>query len=325
MFICWERRYSKALTRLNEKCRQWLHSVLGESVFFDEPMARHTSLRVGGPADAFAIADDAGLIINLIRGLQQRNLPFWVIGHGSNLLVKDAGIRGVVIVLKKASGSIKVQSDNTIKAMAGTPMSRLCRFALRNGFAGMNFALGIPGTVGGGIITNAGTSIGDMGNVLCEAKFLFPNGEIKKVGREKLRFSYRQMQWKNNQVNQGQLPPILLEASFSLIPEDPVKLKKEAVKIVKWRKKSQPGKFPSAGCFFKNPDPETSAGQLIDLAGLKGKNYGGAEISCKHANFIVNKNKASAADILGLKEMVQETVWKKFNIRLEPEVKIIGD
>jgi UDP-N-acetylmuramate dehydrogenase len=209
--------------------------------------------------------------------------------------------------------------------MAGTPMSRLCRFALRNGFAGMNFALGIPGTVGGAIITNAGTSIGDMGNVLCEAKFLFPSGEIKKIAREKLSFSYRQMHWDNKLENQGGSSPVILEAAFSLIPDDRVKLKKEAMKIVKWRKKSQPGKLPSAGCFFKNPDPETSAGQLIDLAGLKGKNYGGAEISQKHANFIVNKNNASAADILGLKEMVQERVWKKFHISLEPEVRIVGD
>ncbi len=325
MFICWERRCLKALARVDEQCRQWLHSVLGDRVFFDEPMARHTSFRVGGPADAFAIADDVEVIVNLIKGLQQRNLPFWVIGRGTNLLVKDAGIRGVVIVLKKMFGNITVKSDNTVKAMAGTPMSRLCRFALRNGFAGMNFALGIPGTVGGAIITNAGTAIGDMGNVLCEAKFLLPSGEIKKIAKEKLSFSYRQMHWDNKSENQGGSFPVILEAAFSLIPDDPVKLKKEAMKIVKWRKKSQPGRLPSAGCFFKNPDPETSAGQLIDIVGLKGKNYGGAEISQKHANFIVNKNNASAADILGLKEMVQERVWKKFHISLEPEVRIVGD
>jgi UDP-N-acetylmuramate dehydrogenase len=266
------------------------------------------------------------MLIELVKGLGERNLPYWVVGHGTNLLVKDKGIRGVVIVLKKAFGEIMGNSrDGVVRVMAGAPMSRLCRFALRDGLAGMNFALGIPGTLGGAIVTNAGTSFGDMAKVLKQATFLFPNGKIKKIVREKLRLSYRRMGGDNNPAGEGDSAPIILEASLVLNPDDPVRLKKQAAEIVKWRKNNQPISLPSAGCFFKNPDPEKPAGKLIDLAGLKGKCCGGAEISSRHANFIVNKNNASAADILALMDTIQETVRKKFNITLEPEVKIIGD
>jgi len=314
------------LNGIDEDAKKWLQNLLEESVYFDELMSRHTSFHVGGPADAFAIPKNIGVLIELIRGLGQRNLKFLVIGHGTNLLVKDTGFRGVIIVLKKGLNQIRVHAgDGIVSAMAGVPLSRLCRFALKNGLAGMNFALGIPGTVGGGIVTNAGTWLGNIGNVLNKVTVILPDGEIKNIKREKLRFSYRQLLWEYDLKDNAASAPIIVNGYFSLIADDPEKLRKEARKIVIWRKERQPSWLPSAGCFFKNPGSKKTAGQLIDLAGLKGKSYGGAVISDKHSNFIINREKASAADILALKEMIQETIWKKFNIHLEPEVRIIGD
>jgi UDP-N-acetylmuramate dehydrogenase len=314
------------LTEINENVKEWLKTFLEDSVSFNELMSRHTSFRVGGPADAFAIPEDEDELIELIRGLRKRNLKFLVIGHGTNLLVKDAGFRGIIILLKKALNQINLNSgDDMVDAMAGVPLSRLCRIALKNGLAGINFALGIPGTVGGAIATNAGTWMGNMGDVLSKVKVLFPDGEIRTMARKNLRFSYRQLLWENEESCMLALTPIVLVASFALKSGNPEKIRKEAREIVLWRKESQPSWLPSAGCFFKNPASEKTAGQLIDLAGLKGKSFGGAEISSRHANFIINRKNASASDILVLMEIIQDTVMKKFNILLEPEVRIIGD
>jgi UDP-N-acetylmuramate dehydrogenase len=314
------------LTGIDEDARKWLHTFLEGSVYFNEPMSRHTSFQVGGPADAFAIPNDLNILKELIRGLGQRKLKFLIIGHGTNLLVKDTGFRGVIIVLKKALNQIMTHSDDGIvNAMAGAPLSRLCRFAIKNGLAGMNFALGIPGTVGGGIVANAGTWLGNIGNVLKEVTVMLPDGEIRTITKEKLRLSYRQILWENDSAGMTASPSFIVSGCFAFIPDDPEKLRKEARKMVTWRKERQPSWYPSAGCFFKNPTSEKTAGQLIDLAGLKGRSLGGAEISAKHANFIINRKNASADDILALMKMIQETILKKFNIYLEPEVKIIGD
>jgi UDP-N-acetylmuramate dehydrogenase len=314
------------LTEIDEDARKWLKTFLGDSVYFNEPMSHHTSFRVGGPADAFAIPNDLNILTELIQGLGQRHLKFLIIGHGTNLLVKDTGFRGVIIVLKKALNQIMAHSNaGSVYAMAGAPLSRLCRFAIKNGLAGMNFALGIPGTVGGGIFANAGTWLGNIGNVVKEVNVMLPDGEIATLKREKLRFSYRQLLWENDSAGITASAPFIVSGCFTLIPDDPEKIRNEARKIVIWRKESQPSWFPSAGCFFKNPAAEKTAGQLIELAGLKGKSLGGAEISAKHANFIINRKNASAADILALMIMIQETILKKFNIFLEPEVKIVGD
>jgi UDP-N-acetylmuramate dehydrogenase len=314
------------LTGINEDAKKWLQTLLEDSVLFDEPMSCHTSFQVGGPADAFVVAGNLGVLRELIRELGQRNLKFFIIGHGTNLLVKDNGFRGVIIVLREGLNHIiKCSEDGIINVMAGAPLSRLCRFAIKNGLSGFNFALGIPGTVGGGIVTNAGTWLGSIGDILKKVKVILPDGEIRNITKEKLRFSYRQLLWGNHLAGITASAPVIVSGSFELIPDDPEKIRKEARKIVMWRKERQPSWLPSAGCFFKNPDSEKTAGQLIDLAGLKGKSFGGAEISSRHANFIVNRKNASAADILVLMKMIQETIWKKFNIILEPEVRIIGD
>lgn len=307
---------------------KWLKSRFSNNVKFDEPMSKHTSLRVGGPAQAFVAPENIEILKALVKWSWQKNIPYLIIGNGTNLLVKDSGINGVVIVLTKCLKTISQTDINTnwiiVTAMAGVRMQTLCSFALERGLEGMNFAIGIPGTVGGGIVMNAGTSYGSMESVLESINILLPTGQIRKIKKEKLNFAYRKLSWNKEQldVNRGQ--QIVLDGCFRLYPSDSDKLKKEANKILEKRRQRQPTNLPSAGCFFKNPASGKTAGELIEAAGLKGKSIGGAKISSKHANFIINHYKASAADILALMELVEETVSKMFNINLKREVKVVG-
>ncbi len=313
---------------LDNDSKKWLTNLFGNNVKFDESMARHTSLQVGGPADAYVTPESVENLVKLVKWVRQRELPYLIIGDGTNLLVKDNGITGIVIAITRCLKAI-TQSDIvnncvTVTAMAGARMQSLCSFALERGIGGMNFALGIPGTVGGSIMMNAGTAQGSVESVLDSIKILPSTGQIKNISREKLIFSYRKLSWENETSAICQMQPIILEGSFCLFPSDKKKLKQEAETILKTRKKTQPiGSF-SAGCFFKNPLSGKTAGELIELAGLKGKKIGKAEVSAKHANFIINTGKASAADILKLSELIQKKVLTKFNVDLQMEVKIVG-
>ena len=250
-----------------------------------------------------------------------------VIGDGTNLLVKDNGIRGIVVVLakytKKFSKKTEKNREVIITAPAGTKLYELCSFAIKSGLGGMNYAVGIPGTVGGAITMNAGTAHGSTEDVLEDVLIMLPDGKTKRINKSEINFSYRNLSFgKDIKIYQGR--PIILEGSFRLYPFDAATLKKEAEEILRIRNKKQPVSFPSAGSFFKNPEQGKAAGRLIEKAGLKGKKIGGAQVSEKHANFIINTGGASASDILGLMEFIQETVFKTFNIKLEPEVKIVG-
>jgi UDP-N-acetylmuramate dehydrogenase len=313
---------------LDSDSKQWLQKTFGNRILFDESMSRHTSLRVGGPADAYVAPENMETLLALIDWSRKKRIPYTVIGDGTNLLVKDKGIRGIVIVLTKCLNKI-TRNDNgqdqvMVTALAGVRMNRLCWFAIKSGFEGMNFALGIPGTVGGGILMNAGTGYGWVANVLDSIRVLLPTGETQGISRKDLNFSYRKLTWSEEQVRMCQGPCIILDGCFQLHPSDPRKLKKEAITILADRKKKQPTRYPSAGCFFKNPASGKTAGELIDLAGLKAKRIGGAVVSSKHANFIINTGTASAADVLALMKHVQTTVFEAFKVNLEPEVKIVG-
>jgi UDP-N-acetylmuramate dehydrogenase len=313
---------------LNSAAKKWLRHCFGRNVKFDELMSKHTSLRVGGPAGAYVTPETSEDLIKLVGWSWKNKLPYLVIGDGSNLLVKDNGIDGIVIKLKKCLNSIFQDSgekgDVAVTAMAGVRMHALCRFAITSGLGGMNFALGIPGTVGGGIMMNAGTSYGWVADVLDAITVLHASGRTRRIGREKLNFSYRSLSWENKENRDDHGQSIILDGCFILKPSDPQMLKNEADAILDKRRNSQPVDSHSAGCFFKNPASGKSAGELIELAGLKGTSIGGAEVSPKHANFIINRGKATASDCLDLMEHVQEIVAKKFNIILEAEVKIVG-
>ena len=314
--------------RIDAVSRSWLTKKFGANVCFDEPMARHTSLRVGGPAEAFIAPNSFERLVELVEWSFKKKIPYVVVGHGTNLLVKDSGIKGLVIVLMDCLCTIERKEGEKegvmVTAMAGARIQSLCSYALANGLNGMNFALGIPGTVGGGIMMNAGTALGSMESVLKAIHVLQPWGAVKRVGIENLAFSYRGLPWKENQLSNGPSLSFIIDGSCLLHPSDLHELKKEAEKIQGARKKSQPFGRLGAGCFFKNPRTGKTAGELIELAGLKEISIGGAGVSPIHANFIINNGNATAADILALMETIQEKVLQTFNIYLEEEVKIIG-
>lgn len=313
---------------LDRESKEWLTNIFGDNIKFDEPMSKHTSLRVGGPTEAFVVPKDVEAIKELIQWSCEKQLPYLVIGDGTNLLVKDGGIDGIVIVLKECLKTITKTGTETEKvivtAMAGARMRTLCTFALEQGLEGMNFAIGIPGTVGGGIMMNAGTSYGSIEGVLETIRILLPTGQIRKIDRENLHFSYRKLSLNNEYIDVYERQSIILDGRFCLKTSDPERLREEALEILKIRRERHPIDLPSAGCFYKNPVSGKTAGELIELAGLKGKSIGGAEISSKHANFIINSKKASAADFLALMEHIEETVAKMFNVDLEREVKVVG-
>lgn len=307
---------------------KWLKSRFKHNVKFGEPMSKHTSLRVGGPAEAFVTPENVEDLKMLVKWSWDRGLSYLIIGKGTNLLVKDNGIHGIAIALSKCLKKIGQTDTNTdgviVTAMAGANLKTLCAYALKQGLEGMNFALGIPGTVGGGIIMNAGTSHGSMENVLKSINVLLPTGDTRRIKKEALDFDYRKLSWRPELTDGHRDQTVILDGRFCLCPSDPEVLKKTARKIIRTRKQGQPTGWPSAGCFFKNPTSGEAAGQLIEMAGLKGKSIGGAEISSKHANFFINRHKASAADFLALMDLAQEAVFEKFNVHLEREVKVVG-
>jgi len=306
----------------------WLNNLFGSCIKFGEPMSKHTYFRVGGPADAFICPDNVEKLHEVLCWAREKKIPLTVIGDGSNLVVRDKGIPGIVIVLTKYLNEISHSGGNgesvLIKAMAGVRTQTLCRYAIEEGLSGINFALGIPGTVGGAIMMNAGTSSGSISDVLDSVNIMLSSGTMLRIKREDLDFSYRKLSWDKIVTKSYQGEPIIIDGCFRLFQSDPAELKNEARAILKKRSDNQPPGTASAGCFFKNPPSGKTAGRLIDMAGLKGTRIGGAEVSVRHANFIVNTGTASASDILGLMQLIQETVFKEFNINLEPEVKIVG-
>jgi len=307
---------------------KWLKGCFKYNVKFGEPMFRHTSLRVGGPAEAFVTPENVEDLETLVKWSWERGLSYLIIGKGTNLLVKDNGIHGIAIALTKCLKKIDQSDTNTdrvmVRAMAGVNLKTLCSYALKQGLEGMNFALGIPGTVGGGIIMNAGTSHGSMENVLQSIDVLLPTGDTRTIKKEALNFAYRKVSWRPELTGGHRDQTVILDGRFCFYPSDPEALKRTAREIMRTRKKRQPIGWPSAGCFYKNPVSGETAGRLIELAGLKGKSVGGAEISSKHANFFINRSNASAADFLALMDLAEKVVLKKFNVHLEREVKIVG-
>ena len=313
---------------LSTKEKNWLTERFGRHVRFDEPMTRHTYFKVGGPAEAFVTPPDTAGLEQLISWCRSSRQPWMVIGGGSNLLVKDGGIGGVVISLGRCLKDIRATeggSEVRLTAQAGVKLPSLCRYCIERGFAGLNFALGIPATVGGAIVMNAGTARGSMADVLKSIGCLQPNGRRVRFDRRELDFSYRCLSWKESVPNGEGVVPIIVDGSFSLKPGDAKMLTDEAEETLKTRTAKQPLDQPSAGCFFKNPAPDRSAGELIEKAGLKGRQIGNARVSTRHANFIVNTGGATARDILALMEMVQKRVAEKFKVELVPEVKIVGN
>lgn len=313
---------------MNETFRQWLANRFGDRVSWDEPMSRHTTLGVGGPADALVAPDSVQELRELIARCRQQAVAYTVLAGGSNLLVRDRGIRGIVIDMKKGWKTIKRQPDREGRARltvgAGLGLGALCRYAADNGLAGMTFAVGIPGTVGGAVAMNAGTADGWMGSVVEAVQVVTGDGAVKTESKNNLLFSYRRFAPRNYDVSVSG-PFVITGADLALGFDDPEALRAKVEERLRLRSAAQPAGVRSAGCFFKNPEGGEPAGKLIDRAGLKGLAVGGAAVSEKHANFLVNREGATAFDMIALMETVQQRVADAFGVTLEPEVTIVGE
>lgn len=313
---------------LDRSAKERLHRLLGPQVRFDEPMARHTAFRIGGPADALVCPESEDQLKVLLRWAYQTRTPYFVIGAGTNLLVRDGGIRGLVIHLERLAGALAWELKGgrvDIRAGAAVPTRRICRTALQQGWQGFNFALGIPGTLGGAVMMNAGTAHGVMADVLEAVTFMLSTGEKVRLTRDAITAGYRQMRFPLEIMGTDTGPGILLAADLELAVGDRAAVRLQARRLMARRVKGQSVKEASAGCFFRNPSAGQPAGRLIDAAGLKGTRVGDAQVSRRHANFIVNLGRASAEDVLALVAKVQEQVRIHAGVMLTPEVRIVGE
>ena len=285
----------------------------------DEPLARFTTMRVGGPADLFATVHNTFELRALVRFARQRDLAHFVLGRGSDLVISDRGIRGLVIQ-DRAEGS-RVDAERYV-ADAGVPMARAATETQKAGLTGLEFGLAIPGTVGGAVWANAGAHDADVAGVLVSARVLDGAGSEAVVPASELRLAYRDSRFKRA-VGDGPAE-LILDATFGLTAADPDTIKGRLDEIRRWRQMHQPLGLPSAGSVFRNP-PDDSAGRLIDAAGLKGFRIGGAVVSEKHANFIVNDQKGTAADVRRVGDHLRAVVAERTGVELVYEVEFAGD
>ncbi len=301
---------------MNDQFLTELQNVMGGSgIFMEEPMKKHTTFRVGGPADVLVQPDETALaaILALCR---QYHVSYSFIGNGSNLLVGDKGIRGVVIEMTDPMGNIEVDGTQ-ITAQAGAMLSKIANTAASNGLGGMEFAAGIPGSVGGAVVMNAGAYGGEMKDIIERVYVLDENGAQLELDRTALDLSYRHSCIPDKKY-------IVTKVVLELVPRDEVEIRSKMKDLNEKRAEKQPLQYPSAGSTFKRPEGYF-AGKLIMDAGLRGYQVGGAQVSEKHCGFVINKGDATAADICQLMRDVADKVQAQFGVVLEPEVKMIGE
>ena len=302
---------------MNQSFYDKLTSVIAkERVYVDEPMSRHTTFRVGGPADFFVTPKAKEEVRDVIRICKEAGMPYYIIGNGSNLLVSDAGYRGVIVQIYKEMNEVKVEGD-LVKAQAGALLSGIAAKALGAELSGFEFASGIPGTIGGACVMNAGAYGGEMKDVLESVTVLTGKGKIIELGRNELELGYRT----SVIAKKGY---IVLGAVLKLERGDGEKIKTYMDELKEKRVTKQPLEYPSAGSTFKRPEGYF-AGKLIEDAGLRGFQVGGAQVSEKHCGFVINRDHATAADIMELMRQVQIRVKENSGVDLEPEVKRLGD
>jgi len=302
---------------VNQEIIKCFNDLLGEEkVRISEPMNRHTTFRIGGPADYFLLPSTAEEVKKILEICKEKELPYFILGNGSNLLVSDEGYCGVIIQLYRNYGGITVEGTN-IRAGAGALLSQIASAAKNASLTGFEFAGGIPGTLGGAVVMNAGAYGGEMKNVLKEVTVMTEQGEIMTIPAEKLEMGYRTSLVKKAGY-------LVLEAVISLKAGDVEEIKAIMKDLTEKRVSKQPLEYPSAGSTFKRPEGYF-AGKLIMDAGLRGYQVGGAQVSEKHCGFVINKGNATAADVCGLMKDVQEKVQEQFGVTLEPEVKFLGE
>lgn len=282
----------------------------------EEPMSRHTTFRVGGPAECFITVDTKEQLAKVFSYLQRAGWDFFILGNGSNLLVSDKGYHGVIIRLGEEFKKLSIVGDR-MTAGAGVMLAQAAQEAMQAGLTGFEFAAGIPGTFGGAVRMNAGAYGGEMAQVVQSVEIMALDGEILVLDNDTMEFGYRTSAIKNR-------PYVVLSVEMRFTPGEKEAVAARMQELAKLRREKQPLEFPSAGSTFKRPEG-LFAGKLIMDAGLRGKSCGGAQISEKHCGFIVNKGNATAADIMQLIRETTETVQDKFGVTLEPEVIFLGD
>lgn len=287
---------------------------IGCKYCLDAPMSEYTTFRIGGPADVLAVPETVEELQAVIRCAYENGIEHFILGKGSNLLVNDSGIRGLVI-FTGALNSISLAGDDTVICECGAPLSRLCAFALDNSLSGLEFAYGIPGTAGGAAYMNAGAYGGEMKDVLTACTAITPQGDRLTFSAQDMRLGYRTSIFVSNSCTVAQLELKLQKA-------DAQDIKAKMTDFITRRKDKQPLDYPSAGSTFKRPEG-SFAGALIEQCGLKGFNIGEAAVSEKHAGFIINRGNASCADVLSLIAHIQNTVFQSTGYMLETEIKVI--
>ncbi|NLW43619.1 MAG: UDP-N-acetylmuramate dehydrogenase [Syntrophomonadaceae bacterium] len=290
--------------------------IPAERIKYNEPMRDHTTFRIGGPADIMVMPESIPEIIGVLEWARKQGLTYLVIGEGSNLLVKDGGIRGVVI--KLGAGFSRVEFRGTVvEAQAGIKISQLAAMAADRGLSGLEFAEGIPGSLGGAVYMNAGAYGGEISQVTKEVTVLSEAGEITVLDKSALEFGYRTSSIQKKGY-------IVLQAKLVLHPDEPHLIKERMQELSRQRREKQPLEYPSAGSAFKRP-PGRFVGPMIEELGLKGCRVGDAEVSTKHAGFIINRGRAAARDVLALVSLIKRRVKEKYGIELETEFLIVGE
>ena len=279
-----------------------------------ESAAKHTSFRIGGPVEVMAFPKTAEELSEILKVSALLDCKFAILGAGTNVLIPDSGIKGLIICLKDCLDGMELLEDNQIRVYSGVTMSRAAVFAAGHGLSGLEFAHGIPGTVGGGVYMNAGAYGGEICDVCVSVDVMYTDGSLKTLSKEEMKFSYRHSRLEED-------GGIVISAVFRLTPKPETEIREQMRTLMEKRKASQPLDLPSAGSAFKRPVGGYAAA-LIDQCGLKGFRIGDAAISEKHAGFVVNLGNATASDICKLLSEVSDKVYEKTNIRLEPEVRI---
>ena len=298
--------------------KELLNIVQKDRILKDEPMKKHTSFKVGGLADYFLIIENEKELKQVLKLSKQNNIPLQLVGNGTNLLVTDKGIRGIVIKLNMQNYKIERTKDYALIIVeAGFPLCKLANIALKEELGSLEFLSGIPGTIGGAIRMNAGAYGKEMKDLVVKTKYLDENGKIQKINLEDHNFSYRSSRFSNENS-------IILETTLKVPYDTKENIQKKITEYSKSRKENQPLEYPSAGSTFKRKEGIITA-KLIDECGLKGYAIGDAEVSSKHAGFIVNKGNATAKDILDLIDYVKKVVYDKTQEKIELEVLVIGE
>lgn len=301
---------------MNNECKE---KIIKSNInaYFNEPMSKYTSFKIGGPADCLVKVKTEDELILIKEIAKKYNEPTYILGNGSNILVKDNGISGIVIKMDNDYLDIEIkEGKGKIIAGAGVKLAFLSQKCYQEGLEGIEFAAGIPGTIGGAVRMNAGAHGGEIKDIVISTKYLSKDGKIEIINNKQHDFSYRHSAFMENEG-------IIIETVLELKIGDKNSIKEKMDNNLSWRKEKQPLEYPSAGSVFKRGDDYVTA-QLIDLCGLKGYQVGGAQISEKHAGFIVNKDKATAKDVIEIIKHAKEEVYEKFEKKIQLEVEIIG-